>query len=768
MAAPIDIDPALDARLQAQAEAAAGRWDARSEVRARRGDAMARGDYLEADSRSRLAQRVNHLVQDVRRSTRGRRRPLGRKLRELVESSEPVAPGDLDNDLINEAVVGARDFLSVEFLERGLQAARAVGRVLVKSGAGVRPHGTGFLVAPGLLLTNQHVLTSATFAATCVVEMDYEQNFFGPPKQSQLFVLEPVRFFLNNADLDFALVAVAPHSDRRISIEDYGWLPLISAQGKIALTGHDYINIIQHPLGREKEVALRENKVLDLRTGDEGDARDMGPFIHYEADTERGSSGSPVLNDQWEVVALHHSGVPRRNEGGQWLDKDGNLWRRGAQPLSDVDWIANEGIRISSLVNAIEAAPVAAHEQALLERFLSAQPPSVIGVKTEAQGEGRDPAPSAGPGGAPRPAGGGSPQSGAASAGPTVQPDGSILVNIPVRIAVGAGGLAAAAAMPALAAADPVATAEALERMDPAEFADRRGFDRQFLGQKVPFPEIKPAPRFGRPLRIARPSREDDQYELRYHHYSVLMNAGRRQAYVSACNIDFAAPESASRSEGRTSWRLDPRIEPREQLGAAYYSHNDYDKGHLTRRDDAAWGRDKAEAIQANDDTFFYTNSAPQHFLYNQADDITGAGLNLWGDLENHISKRGGEQRARLSIFNGPVFGSADKKLIDAHVPLSFYKIVIWRDGDGAPGAIGFVLEQTELVRNLAEEAIDAGAFVLSQRRIEAIEALVDLDFGSVKQWDVTQAGSPEDGDERESIEAGDGFVIRTFADLKL
>ncbi|MDE3819740.1 DNA/RNA non-specific endonuclease [Sinorhizobium meliloti] len=38
---------------------------------------------------------------------------------------------------------------------------------------------------------------------------------------------------------------------------------------------------------------------------------------------------------------------------------------------------------------------------------------------------------------------------------------------------------------------------------------------------------------------------------------------------------------------------------------------------HLTRRDDAARGKTLAAAVAANDDTFFYTNAAPQHFLFN-------------------------------------------------------------------------------------------------------------------------------------------------------
>ncbi len=32
--------------------------------------------------------------------------------------------------------------------------------------------------------------------------------------------------------------------------------------------------------------------------------------VQYVADTMEGSSGSPVFNRKWEVVALHHSGTP--------------------------------------------------------------------------------------------------------------------------------------------------------------------------------------------------------------------------------------------------------------------------------------------------------------------------------------------------------------------------------------------------------------------------------------------------------------------------
>lgn len=298
-----------------------------------------------------------------------------------------------------------------------------------------------------------------------------------------------------------------------------------------------------------------------------------------------------------------------------------------------------------------------------------------------------------------------------------------------------------------------------LEGIEPEEFADREGYDPNFLGVEVPLPTLVEQPRFGSLLRIANPARADDEHELRYHHYSVLMNADRRLAYLSASNTDYEPAATITRSEGAATWKLDPRVGGRDQLGSAYYSNNPYDKGHLTRREDVSWGRDKEQAKTANQDSFFYTNSAPQHLQFNQSG--AGKGLRLWGELENHITEQGEGQRTRLSIFNGPVFGDDDKKLKDTRVPLAFYKIVIWRDGDEPPGAVGFLLDQSELVAPV-NEAIDAGEFQVRQRRIADIEAMLDLDFGLVSDWDRMPAtvleGADEDG----------GLLLESVSDIRL
>ena len=60
--------------------------------------------------------------------------------------------------------MGKDDILLIGFLLAGTHAARSIGRIRISASGGTK-HGTGFLVSPGMVLTNNHVLGSPEEAA---------------------------------------------------------------------------------------------------------------------------------------------------------------------------------------------------------------------------------------------------------------------------------------------------------------------------------------------------------------------------------------------------------------------------------------------------------------------------------------------------------------------------------------------------------------------------------------------------------------------------
>ncbi|WP_233508238.1 trypsin-like serine peptidase [Spongiactinospora gelatinilytica] len=178
----------------------------------------------------------------------------------------------------------------------------------------------------------------AADARQAIAEFDAQVTIDNVPGVSTRFALDPGAFFIAHPDLDFALVLVAPGADGRPAGETFGWNRLSVQTGKLVIG--EPVNIIGHPNGRLKEISIRENR-LEVR---------LDAFIQYQADTEPGSSGSPVFNDQWEVTALHHSGVPETDDKGRILRHDGHVWEEGDGDDA-VHWISDEGVRISASSN---------------------------------------------------------------------------------------------------------------------------------------------------------------------------------------------------------------------------------------------------------------------------------------------------------------------------------------------------------------------------------------------------------------------------------
>jgi endonuclease G, mitochondrial len=262
-----------------------------------------------------------------------RSQPRTTKVAHLRQRGVPVptTASRKDVDAHLERVLGQDDTLPTLWLTAGERAADAVALIRQPAPA------TGFLVSDQLLLTNNHVLESPEVAAGAEVLFRYaedENGVIAPVKVScdpdRLFITSPVD------KLDYTVVALC--DTPTAPGHQLGTIPLISAPGK-ALVGQP-LNVVQHPGGQSRRIAFRNNKLLSI---------DDDRLLVYETDTRPGSSGSPVFNDRWQLVALHHASEQAKNADGIEIDVNG-------APVTQTTpehlrlWVANSGIRVSRIV----------------------------------------------------------------------------------------------------------------------------------------------------------------------------------------------------------------------------------------------------------------------------------------------------------------------------------------------------------------------------------------------------------------------------------
>jgi endonuclease G len=187
---------------------------------------------------------------------------------------------------------------------------------------------------------------------------------------------------------------------------------------------------------------------------------------------------------------------------------------------------------------------------------------------------------------------------------------------------------------------------------------------------------------------------EGNKYVLDYIHYSLVMSKKRRFAYYTAVNIDGARWVNNNRS-GR--WKKDLRIDESEQYDEDLYNAkaNDFDRGHLVKREDPEWGEPHI-ALMAGDDTFRYTNCVPQHRKLNQE---------IWEELENNILLKGAiNKKLKISVFTGPVLSENDGIFVkrvenqEVRIPDLFWKVISWVKSDGKTYAVGFIQSQEKFL----------------------------------------------------------------------
>lgn len=616
-----------------------------------------------------------------------------------------------------ERVLGKNDLFYLNYLERGLMAARPVARISLVSTFDRASYGTGFMVSPRLMLTNNHVLKDDEAARSAFCEFRYEIDSTRRPMRPARFDFEPTDSFTTDEDLDYTLVAVSPNSDDgQHSLDEFGFLRLGARSNKI-IEG-EYVSIVQHPNGDYKKVALRENQVIKY-----GGSGSLNSFLWYYCDTAPGSSGSPVFNDSWQVAALHHAGVPDRTiEDGTtkyrthsagYLTEDEIIARNLAH---DIVWLANEGVRISRIVQDVSNK----HAEGSLGQAIAELLDDALELSPF-----RDVTPGVsvvGP-----------------SIGETMSHDED--VRIPDR------------EEPDLGSAD--RGQKSCRHRTRRYYRNRRGYDSDFLGVSIPLPDLtRQAHLHGRPAVVDG----RDDYELRYHHFSIVMNADRRLAFFAAVNIDGGRSVAIER-EGRDVWCFDPRLNRSDQVGNELYAseiwydrrsrrrNNWFDRGHLVRRLDPVWGR-KADAVEAEIDTFQWTNCAPQYFTFNQE---------WWLGLEKYVLNNVDNDDLRASVFNGPVFSDDDEEHRGIRIPQYYWKLVVVRTRRGDILSSAFILDQRRYARDLPFELAPVEDYGGYQTSVEKLEAKTGLRFGStVRESDVRSGLSHED------------LGIRDIADIEL
>jgi V8-like Glu-specific endopeptidase len=260
--------------------------------------------------------RHDYQIREPRSTTEGpeMRRTLTPSAPEAVE---PPIVTDIENEETLEEVLHSEDnFLDIQLLVGALYCATAVCRIESPEWT---PRGTGFLIGPDLVMTNQHVLKTAGSLEEAVARFGHVADATTIALPGRTVAFRADFYHSSPADrFDYVLaklqsaplgsIAEKPGAgttmlDMVRSGKHRGYLRLAPRMIK----AQDRVNIIQHPHTNPMKVVMTQNYVVE----DMSDTR-----VRYVADTMDGSSGSPVFNQTWEVVALHHGGAPYRPEAG--------------------------------------------------------------------------------------------------------------------------------------------------------------------------------------------------------------------------------------------------------------------------------------------------------------------------------------------------------------------------------------------------------------------------------------------------------------------
>jgi endonuclease G len=607
--------------------------------------------------------------------------------------------------------------------QRVERAIPSIGRIELPGNKQYPYGGTGFVVGKGLLMTNRHVAQifasglgdrRLDFIAGAQAGINFVREQ-GHIDDGKTFMVD--RIVMIHPYWDMALLAVkgldGGPDPLKLSLSDARDLP----DRNIAVIGYPAFDP-RNPSDVQQQVMGGRYNVKRLQPGELKAAMGTASFgkvvraATHDCSTLGGNSGSALIDlDTGEVLGLHFGGEYQKQNyavPAEALGQDSRIVDAGVQFAGNAPGGANDWLGWWKDADAMEAAD-----------------DSDPGQSTSAAAAPvRVPTPSA----AVTTAGGG------------------LTIEVPLRITLSLGAPAGATSVRTESVAIADAGLEAMVEPDhDTKYATRQGYDPNFLNT-AGLAELKvPLPAAADPGVLAKTS--DGQDVLDYQNFSLRMHAQRRIALVTASNVTkekkLKRPEpdgdytrkglSGLGKNDQEKWFLDTRLDDKYQLPDVFFTKDRgaFDKGHIVRRDDVAWGKTYAALRRANGDTYHVTNCSPQVAGFNRS----ASGEDNWGDLENLVLAQAANER--LCVFAGPLLKASDEVFVGkgdggttirAKIPVHFWKIVVTRGDDGLM-AYGFVLEQ-DLSDVQWEFAVPAN-FVKTMRRISEIETMTGVAFHS-------------------------------------
>ncbi|MEK1886562.1 MAG: DNA/RNA non-specific endonuclease [Phyllobacterium sp.] len=603
----------------------------------------------------------------------------------------------------------------------------SIGRIELPGNNKYPYGGTGFVVGDGLLMTNRHVAEifgrglgdrklSFVDGARAAIDFKREQGRPTGP------MIDVVRVVMIHPYWDMAILAVNGLPDTAKPLK----LSLSDARD---LTGHD-IFAIGYPAFDPRNPSAVQNDVMAGRYGvkrlQPGELQGgmttssfgkMVPAATHDCSTLGGNSGSAILDlDSGEVLGLHFGGLYQKQNyavPAYELSRDSRVIAAGVQFAGTPSGGANDW---SEWWLRADGAELVTH--------------GAEGDQTPKNGASR--------------------AAGSATSITVKQPREAGRIVLPLRITISVeldDQQASVIATESAGIDGPDMTETARAPFRDTDFSTRKGYDTHFLNDPrqeailAPVEVAMPQPADASALARTRMGADI----LHYENFSIRMHAQRRLALITASNVT-KAPELKRPEPGRDYtrrglsglgesdqelWFTDPRLDESFQIPDVFFTKDRkaFDKGHIVRRDDVAWGATYDQLRRANGDTYHVTNCSPQVADFNRA----AKGHENWGDLENCVLADAANER--LCVFAGPVLNPSDEvftgagyggPVLRAKIPSRYWKVIVSRVADGI-AAYGFMLEQ-----NLADvdfEFAVPAEFVPAMYPIAEIERIAGVRF---------------------------------------